>query len=53
MKTILKLMAPIGLALLAGCVIIPVGPPRPYYRAAYYGPAVRVVAPAPVFAFRP
>ena len=53
MKTILKLMAPVGLALLAGCVVIPVGPSRPYYRAAYYGPSVRVVAPAPFIAFTP
>lgn len=53
MKTILKLMIPVGLALLAGCVIIPVGPPRPYYRAAYYGPELRVVAPVPYIAFRP
>jgi hypothetical protein len=49
MKTMIKLLVPVGLALLAGCVVAPVGPPRPYY----YGPRVGVVAPAPVIVVRP
>ncbi len=51
MNTIIKLMVPVGLALLAGCVIAPVGPRHPYY--GYYGPRVAVVAPAPVVVVRP
>jgi hypothetical protein len=42
MRSIVKLMIALGLsAVLAGCVVVPVGPPR-----AYVG--VGVVAPAPV-----
>jgi hypothetical protein len=33
----------------AGCVVAPYGPPRPYW----YGPRVAVVAPAPVVVVRP
>jgi hypothetical protein len=44
-------MVPVGLALLAGCVIAPVGPRHPYY--GYYRPRVAVVAPAPVVVVRP
>jgi hypothetical protein len=51
-KTIIKLMVPVGFALLAGCVIAPVGPRHPYY-GPYYGPRVAVVAPAPVLVVRP
>jgi hypothetical protein len=42
MRSIVKLMIAVGLgAVLSGCVLVPVGPPR-----AYVG--VGVVAPAPV-----
>lgn len=51
MSTLRKLSIPLLVALLTGCVVVPVGPPRPYWRPAYYGPAVRVVAPAPVVVF--
>ena len=57
MKTMLKLLVPIGFAALAGCVVAPVGPPRayyhPYYHPYYYGPRVIVAAPAPVLVVRP
>ena len=54
MKTILRLMLPAaGLALLAGCVVAPAGPPRGYYHPGYWGPRIAVVAPAPVVVFRP
>jgi hypothetical protein len=49
---ILKLLVPVGFALMAGCVIAPVGPRRPYY-GQYYEPRVAVVAPAPVMVVRP
>jgi hypothetical protein len=46
MKTLFKLLIPLGLATvaMAGCVVAPVG----YYHRGYYGPRVAVVAPAPV-----
>ena len=52
MKTLLKLLVPVGFALIAGCVIVPVGPRHPYY-GQYYGPRVSVVAPVPLIVFRP
>jgi hypothetical protein len=51
-NTLIKLMVPVGFALLAGCVIAPVGPRHPYW-GPYYGPRVAVVAPAPVVVVRP
>ena len=53
MKTISKLLIPVAVALLAGCVLVPVGPRHPYYGPYYYGPRVAVVAPAPVVVVRP
>jgi hypothetical protein len=49
MRTMIRLLVPVGLALLAGCVVAP----RPYYGPGYYGPRVAVVAPAPVLVVRP
>jgi hypothetical protein len=52
MKTLFKLMIPLALAAMAGCVVAPYGRPyRPYY--GYYGPRVGVVVPAPVVVVRP
>jgi branched-subunit amino acid ABC-type transport system permease component len=42
MRSIVKLLIALGLgAALAGCVVAPIGPPRPYVSAA-------IVAPVPV-----
>ena len=54
MKTLIKLLIPIGIMTMTGCVIAPYG----YYRG-YYGPRVGVSVPAPttlappVVVFRP
>src|SRR5271166_5412952 len=48
MKTLLKIMIPLGLLSLAACVVVP---GRPYHP--YYGPRVGVYAPAPVVVVRP
>ena len=48
MRTMMKILVPVGFSLLAGCVVVPAGPPR-----AYVGPRVAVVAPAPVVVVRP
>jgi hypothetical protein len=53
MKTMIRLLVPVGFALLAGCVIAPVGPRNPYYGPYYYGPRVAVVAPAAAVVIRP
>ena len=46
MRSIVKLLLALGLAAaLSGCVVAPLGPPRPYVGAA-------VVVPAPVFVVR-
>ncbi|HLZ97066.1 MAG TPA: hypothetical protein VKP66_03915 [Steroidobacteraceae bacterium] len=42
MKTLIKLLIPIGILTMTGCVVAPYG----YYRG-YYGPPVAVVAPPP------
>jgi len=47
MKTIAKLLIPLGLAALAGCVVVPVG--RPHYTV---GARIGYVAPAPVVVVR-
>lgn len=49
MKSLIRILLPVGLALLAGCVVAP----RPYYGPGYYRPHVAVVAPAPVIVVRP
>ncbi len=44
MRTILKLLMALGLgAALTGCVVVPLGPPRPYVGAAVLVPAPVVV----------
>jgi hypothetical protein len=51
MKTMLKLLVPVGFAFLAGCVVAPA---RGYYHPGYYyGPRIVVAAPAPVLVVRP
>jgi hypothetical protein len=44
MKTLFKLLIPISIVAMSGCVVAPYG-----YHRGYYGPRVAVVAPAPVF----
>jgi hypothetical protein len=48
MNRLIKLLIPLSLAALAGCVVVPVGP-RGYVR----GPHVAIVAPAPVVVVHP
>ena len=43
MKTLFKLLIPISLFSMSGCVVAPYG-----YHRGYYGPHVAVVAPLPV-----
>jgi hypothetical protein len=43
MKTLLKLLIPMGIMAMAGCVVAPYG-----YHRGYYGPRVAVFAPAPL-----
>jgi hypothetical protein len=43
MKILLKLLIPIGIIAMTGCVVAPYG-----YHRGYYGPRVAVFAPAPV-----
>jgi hypothetical protein len=45
MRTIFKILIPVAISALYGCVVVP---PR-----AYVGPRVAVVAPAPVVVLRP
>jgi hypothetical protein len=49
MRRLLKLLIPIGIIAMSGCVVAPYG----YYHRGYYGPRVAVVAPAPVVVVRP
>ncbi len=49
MKTLFKLLIPISIVALTGCVVAPYG----YHRGYYAGPRVAVVAPAPVVVLRP
>jgi len=44
MRTIIKLLIPMGIMAMTGCVVAPYG----YHRGYYYGPRVAVFAPAPV-----
>ncbi len=48
MKTILKLLIPMGLFAMSGCVVAPYG-----YHRGYYGPHVAVIAPIPVVIVHP
>jgi hypothetical protein len=43
MKSLTKLLIPIGILTMAGCVVAPYG-----YHRGYYGPRVAVFAPAPL-----
>jgi hypothetical protein len=49
MKSLFKLLIPICIISMTGCVVAPYG----YYHRGYYGPRVAVVAPAPVVVVRP
>jgi hypothetical protein len=48
MKTLIKVLLPLGILAMTGCVFVPA---RPYHP--YYGPRVGVYAPAPVVVVRP
>jgi hypothetical protein len=48
MSRLFKLLIPISLIAMSGCVVAPYG-----YHRGYYGPRVAVVAPAPVVVVRP
>jgi hypothetical protein len=48
MRTLFKLLIPISIVAISGCVVAPYG-----YHRGYYGPAVAVVVPAPVVVVRP
>jgi hypothetical protein len=48
MKRLFKLLIPMSLIAMSGCVVAPYG-----YHRGYYGPRVAVVAPAPVVVVRP
>jgi hypothetical protein len=48
MNKFLKLLIPMGLVAMSGCVVAPYG-----YHRGYYGPHVAVIAPAPVLIVRP
>jgi hypothetical protein len=47
MSRLVKLLIPLSIIAMSGCVVTPYG-----YRG-YYGPRVAVVAPAPVVVVRP
>jgi hypothetical protein len=51
MKNVLKVLIPLGLLAMSGCVVAPYG----YYHRPYYwgGPGVAVIAPAPAVVIRP
>jgi len=48
MKSLAKILIPLGILAMTGCVFVPA---RPYHP--YYGPRVGFVAPAPVVIVRP
>ena len=48
MLRLFKLLIPISIIAMSGCVVAPYG-----YHRGYYGPRVAVVAPAPVVVVRP
>jgi hypothetical protein len=49
MRRLVKLLIPISIIAMSGCVVAPYG----YYHRGYYGPRVAVVAPAPIVIVRP
>jgi hypothetical protein len=48
MRKLFKLLIPISIIAMSGCVVAPYG-----YHRGYYRPRVAVVAPAPVVVVRP
>jgi hypothetical protein len=48
MRSLVKLLIPISIIAMSGCVVAPYG-----YHRGYYGPRVAVIAPAPVLVVRP
>jgi hypothetical protein len=48
MRRLFKLLIPISIIAMSGCVVAPYG-----YHRGYYGAGVAVVAPAPVVVVRP
>jgi hypothetical protein len=48
MHRLFKLLIPLSIIAMSGCVVAPYG-----YHRGYYGPRVAVVAPAPVVIVRP
>ena len=48
MRRLFKLLIPISIIAMSGCVVAPYG-----YHRGYYGPRVAVVAPAPVVVVQP
>jgi hypothetical protein len=50
MKIVFKLLIPISIVAMSGCVVAPYG--YGYHRG-WYGPRVAVVAPVPVVVVRP
>jgi hypothetical protein len=48
MHRLSKLLIPLSILAMSGCVVAPYG-----YHRGYYGPRVAVVAPAPVVVVRP
>ena len=48
MKTLFKLLIPVSIVAMSGCVVAPYG-----YHRGYYGPRLAIVAPAPVVVVRP
>jgi len=48
MHRLLKILIPLSILAMSGCVVAPYG-----YHRGYYGPRVAVVAPAPVVVVRP
>jgi hypothetical protein len=48
MHRLFKLLIPISIIAMSGCVVAPYG-----YHRGYYGPRVAVIAPAPVVVVRP
>jgi hypothetical protein len=51
MQTLFKILIPISLFAMSGCVVVPYGG---YHRGYWYGgPRVAVVAPVPVVVVRP
>jgi len=48
MRRLFKLLIPISIIAMSGCVVAPYG-----YHRGFYGPRVAVVAPVPVVVVRP